>query len=214
MASHSHPYYILSQRPHKPVSAPKAWETPDCPYQIFPQSLQAGRLSRNTTFLPAGHTALSKPLPKYSAGGRSPWSGGSKYLPEPAVPRETQMSCCLESRNSTQTTALPGSKHPMHTFHKSVSITLLNTVVGWHHLIPPSHITMLLPLRRMNRFTCLIHRNLFTPFTLRPSLPLDQPDEPAHTAATSTAAGQGGTGTAGASLPLLQLGCNTEILLP
>lgn len=77
---------------------------------------QEARLSRNSTFLPARDTALSKPLPQYSAGGRPPWGAGSKYLPGPAAAQERQTSCCPESRNSTQTMTLPGSKHPMQHF--------------------------------------------------------------------------------------------------
>lgn len=40
-------------------------------------------------------------------------------------------------------------------------------------------------LGKMNQFSWVIHRNLFTSFTLRLSLPLDQQGEPIHRAAAS-----------------------------
>lgn len=62
-------------------------------------------------------------------------------------------------------------------------------------------------LGKMNQFSWVIHRKLFTSFTLRLSLPLDQQGEPIHTAAgVSEEAG-------GHNLPSDQLGAN-KILAP
>jgi len=79
------------------------------------------------------------------------------------------------------------------------SCSSTHSAAGWHCLLPPSHIMVLLPSRKMNQFSWLIRRPLFTSFALSLSLPLDQPDEPTHAAATSRDAGQRGKGTAGVS---------------
>lgn len=122
--------------------------------------------------------------------------GSSHHRDADPISRGT-VRCCPESNTAQTTTPRIQTSH-IH-FTRQPFYMQPNTSNCRLILILPTQPISLHPLSKMNQVSWLIYRSLFTSFTLKLSLPMDQPDELIHTAATRTDAGQGGKGTDGAS---------------